>query len=387
MPFTLNQGSPVTDQLRSIDELIAEAWKNNDIPTPHGALALRPTDYESSLIKPLVHHEMITGDYRHQQAMSFTTDPDIEWTIESLARQLPDDAIVERSTVVANRWITLQLRGDYWIGFLAMHGPRTEIEIFATTPTRSSKVALAIRAALRHNEVLENYVEYKVWNIEDDRRRRMKEQPWGTVDDNYPTGTRQQLARLMALTKEEPRGGKIIIWHGEPGTGKTNALRALMTEWKWAQSEIISDPETLLARTDYLNNLVEASNPDGKTRLLIVEDSDSLLVADGSAGSRSPGMARLLNVADGILGIHQDLIILFTTNAAPSQLDAALSRPGRCLAHIKFNRFEAAEIKERFGENIPDPKTSMTLAEIWGARFEQVNIFDDSHPAMRGQYL
>jgi hypothetical protein len=42
----------VTDQLRSIDEIFTELWKNNDTPTPHGALALRPPDYESSLIKP-----------------------------------------------------------------------------------------------------------------------------------------------------------------------------------------------------------------------------------------------------------------------------------------------------------------------------------------------
>lgn len=377
----------MTDQLRSIDEIIAEAWKNNDIPTPHGALSLRTPDYESSLIKPLLHHEVITGEYRHQQAMNFTTDAEKEWTIEGIARHLPDDAIVERSTVVANRWITLQIKGDYWIGYLAMHGNRTEIEIFATTPTRASKVALFIREALRFTEVTENFVEFKVWTVEDDRRRRMKEQRWDDIKENYAPKTREKLSRLMALGQEEPRGGKIIIWHGEPGTGKTNALRALMTEWKWAQSEIITDPETLLTRTDYLNNLIESSNTEGKTRLLIVEDSDSLLVTEGGAGSRSPGMARLLNVADGILGVHQDLIILFTTNAPPNQLDAALSRPGRCLAHIKFNRFEAAEIKQQFGDKLEHVTTSMTLAEIWSARSEQVNIFDDSHPSKRGQYL
>jgi SpoVK/Ycf46/Vps4 family AAA+-type ATPase len=267
-----------------------------------------------------------------------------------------------------------------------MSGNQAEIEIFATTPTRAQKAAKAISEELHYREVVENFVEFKIWNSEESRRRRMKEQKWESIRENYPTGTREKLTRLMALQQAEPRGGKIIIWHGEPGTGKTNALRALMTEWKWAQSEIITDPESLLVRTDYLNQMIESSTQNGATRLLIIEDSDSLLSTNVTS-SRSPGMARLLNVADGILGINQDLIILFTTNAPPSQLDAALSRPGRCLAHIKFGRFEPTEIKQLFGEDIPNPKSSMTLAEIWGHRYEQVNIFDDSHPSNQGQYL
>jgi carbon-monoxide dehydrogenase large subunit len=90
-----------------------------------------------------------------------------------------------------------------------------------------------------------------------------------------------------------------------------------MTEWKWAQSEIISDPETLLTRTDYLNNLVEASNPDGKTRLLIVEDSDSLLVADGSAGSRS------LFTAGSALKVASEKTVDLSKSLAADALEAS----------------------------------------------------------------
>lgn len=365
----------------------------NDLPSraifggAHGAVTFRPSDYESSLIKPLLHHEVVTQDYRHQQSLNFPIDPAVEWTIESLARRLPDDAIVERSTVESSRWLTLQLRGDYWIGLLNISAANAALEVFATTPTRAAMTAEAIRSSLKHEVVQQNYVSFKVWTADDDNNRRMREQRWASIDENYPKATRDKLAQLMALQQGARRGGKIIIWHGEPGTGKTNALRALMTEWSWARAEIVSDPEMLTARTDYLNRLIDRGTRDHRTRLIVIEDSDSLLVEGGRGGSRSPGMARLLNVADGLLGIHQDLIFLFTTNAPPSQLDAALSRPGRCLAHIKFNRFEPAEIVQLFGEDIPDPKTSMTLAEIWGSRYEQVNIFDDSHPAQRGQYL
>lgn len=377
----------MTDQIDYIKhELNSLPSRESDGGT-HGAVTFRPSEYESSIIKPLLLHEVVVHDYRHQQSLHFPIDPAIEWTIESLARRLPLDAIVQRSTVESGRWITLQLQGDYWIGSLNIDDTNANLQVFATTPTRAAMTVEAIRSALKYEVVRQNFVSFKVWTADDDNTRRMREQRWASIDENYPKATRDKLSELMRLKQDARRGGKIIIWHGEPGTGKTNALRALMTEWSWARPEIVSDPEMLTTRTDYLNRLIDRGTRDQRTRLIIIEDSDSLLVESGRAGSRSPGMARLLNVADGLLGIHQDLIFLFTTNAPPNQLDAALSRPGRCLAHIKFNRFEPSEITQLFGEDIPNPKTSMTLAEIWGARYEQVNIFDESHPAQRGQYL
>jgi ATP-dependent 26S proteasome regulatory subunit len=134
--------------------------------------------------------------------------------------------------------------------------------------------------------------------------------------------------------------------------------------------------------------IVQARQDEKKrkaARLLVFEDADGLVVDRGFKGSRSGGMARLLNLADGLLGMGQELMVLFTTNSAPGDLDPALSRPGRCLAHTKFDRFEVDEIRTSFPEVATT--SSMTLAEIWGAKSGQVNIFDHSHPTKSGTYL
>jgi AAA+ superfamily predicted ATPase len=45
-----------------------------------------------------------------------------------------------------------------------------------------------------------------------------------------------------------PSGGRLVLWHGEPGTGKTSAIRALANEWRdWADFQFITDPEEFLA--------------------------------------------------------------------------------------------------------------------------------------------
>lgn len=39
-------------------------------------------------------------------------------------------------------------------------------------------------------------------------------------------------------------GGKLVLWHGEPGTGKTYALRTLAWEWRdWCDFHYVIDPQ------------------------------------------------------------------------------------------------------------------------------------------------
>lgn len=56
--------------------------------------------------------------------------------------------------------------------------------------------------------------------------------PWADIAPNYAQRTREQLEPLMSAPRED-ESGKLMLWLGPPGTGKTYALRALA----WEQRE------------------------------------------------------------------------------------------------------------------------------------------------------
>jgi len=76
---------------------------------------------------------------------------------------------------------------------------------------------------------------------------------WEEIAANYPVETAAGLARLMS--GDLPwRGGQLILRHGETGTGKTTALRALAREWSsWCEPHYITDPEKFFGnQSDYM---------------------------------------------------------------------------------------------------------------------------------------
>jgi Domain of unknown function (DUF5925) len=54
---------------------------------------------------------------------------------------------------------------------------------------------------------------------------------WEEIAANYPARTREALDR-MAHSFRPGHGGRLLLWTGPPGTGKTYALRALAWEWR-----------------------------------------------------------------------------------------------------------------------------------------------------------
>jgi hypothetical protein len=57
-----------------------------------------------------------------------------------------------------------------------------------------------------------------------------------------------------------------------------------------------------------------------------------------------PGLSRLLNAADGIVGRDSRLIVCITTNERLALLHPALLRAGRCLANIHIGELSPDEV-------------------------------------------
>lgn len=174
------------------------------------------------------------------------------------------------------------------------------------------------------------------------RNRDITVHSWNEIQGNYPSTTLQpELAALMGL--EQPQGGKLVLFHGPPGTGKTRAIMALMSEWRdWCSASVVTDADRFFGNPDYVNSIVFGSVGMRNWLLLVIEDGDEFMNVD-ARDSKGQSIARLLNLCDGIVGQGLNLLTLISTNVNVEQLNPAVVRSGRCMANLHFGSFGAAD--------------------------------------------
>lgn len=171
----------------------------------------------------------------------------------------------------------------------------------------------------------------------------------------------------------------LLIFHGEPGTGKSSYIRWLAQmnpdrEFALLSMITLIQEGGIRYLTRYLTRKYSASvratsEEKPKNMVIVLEDSERILQPRETSPSSSIITSELLNLIDGA-GPERDRVkFIFTFNMKVSKVDTAILRKGRLLKSIEFKKLTGntlAGIASKFGVTLSDheKKTGLSVADL-----------------------
>lgn len=170
----------------------------------------------------------------------------------------------------------------------------------------------------------------------------------------------------------------IVIFHGEPGTGKSYYLRYLMSKLKRKILYIPSSMVSSITTPSFVTMLKKHKNS-----ILLIEDADNVLrKRDDFSDIQS--ISTLLNISDGILSDVMNLAVIATFNTNLSNIDEAFLRKGRLICQHEFIKLpvgKAQALSDKLGFDTKITE-SQSLAFIYNQNKE--NFANNNKPKQAG---
>jgi hypothetical protein len=178
-----------------------------------------------------------------------------------------------------------------------------------------------------------------------------------SFDEMYPFLNEETLENYYSRYHESDTS--ILLLQGPPGTGKTTFIKNLLQHVK-ANVTFTTDMEVFSSESFLINFM-----NNWRSKYLVFEDADAYLK---SRDSGNKVLHKFLSVGDGLVS-KIDKKIIFTTNLENlTDIDPALTRPGRCFDILQFrplNYKETTRLLAAIGQENNMPKGDYTIAEIF----------------------
>ena len=152
----------------------------------------------------------------------------------------------------------------------------------------------------------------------------------------------------------EKDGSGLALMFGIPGSGKTSLIKKLIYD--------CSDTNFYIMDFSMLQNIISGQFLSFllglKNAVIIMEDCEYVLKRRDT--HENPLINSLLNITDGLVGDALNIRFLCTFNAALTDIDEALLRPGRLKVKYEFKALNKDKTKAICGDDKAE-----TLAEIY----------------------